>query len=181
MVALSGDDEQEDEEGAKIEKKEKQGYDPMIGLVDLIVAGRFMFLHYHFNFRSLSLSILTKVSISQIVYTPIFNTYFFAAQSLLAGNNIADTIDRVINAVPVSVVNSVMVWPAVTGLTFLYVQPQYRSLFSGVVAIGWQTYLSWLNSKAAKEVSMERVEEKGKEKMVEEVDLDLAGRRVAAA
>lgn len=65
---------------------------------------------------------------------------------------------------PVSVVNSLMVWPAVTGLTFLYVQPQYRSLFSGVVAIGWQTYLSWLNSKAAREVRMERVEENEREK-----------------
>lgn len=123
-----------------------------------------MFLHHHFNYPSITLSILTKVTISQIIYTPIFNTYFFSAHSLLAGNNIADTIERVVAAVPVSVVNSLMVWPAVTGLTFLYVQPQYRSLFSGVVAIGWQTYLSWLNSKAAREVRMERVEENEREK-----------------
>jgi protein Mpv17 len=32
---------------------------------------------------------------------------------------------------------------------FAYVPIQYRSIFGGVIAIGWQTYLSLLNQQAA--------------------------------
>lgn len=34
----------------------------------------------------------------------------------------------------------------------MYVPAQFRNVFSGCIAVGWQTYLSWLNQKAAKEV-----------------------------
>jgi hypothetical protein len=34
----------------------------------------------------------------------------------------------------------------------MYVPAQFRNVFSGVIAVGWQTYLSWLNQKAAREV-----------------------------
>ncbi|KAI5289775.1 hypothetical protein KEM52_000659 [Ascosphaera acerosa] len=171
-VSLSGSEKGEDGEdgdetatdAADSGAKATASYDPARTVRHLMVGGMlavpnfkwFDFLHHHFNYRSVPLSILTKVTVSQIFYTPIFNVYFFAAHSLLAGSNIADTVQRLATAVPASVVNSIMVWPLVTGLTFLYVQPQYRSLFSGVVAIGWQTYLSWLNSKAARQVKGER-------------------------
>lgn len=32
---------------------------------------------------------------------------------------------------------------------FTYIPIQYRSIFGGVIAIGWQTYLSLLNQRAA--------------------------------
>lgn len=53
-----------------------------------------------------------------------------------------------------SVTNSVKLWPAVTAFSFMYVPPQFRNVFSGVIAVGWQTYLSWLNQKAAREVEV---------------------------
>lgn len=113
---------------------------------------RFMFLHNHFNYASKALSILTKVAVSQSVFTPTFNTYFFTMQSLLAGASLEDTWERVKKAVPNSVMNSLKLWPGVTAFLFLYVEPQFRSIVSGVVAVGWQAYLSWLNQKAAREV-----------------------------
>ncbi|EEP82350.1 conserved hypothetical protein [Uncinocarpus reesii 1704] len=135
-------------------------YDPLrtarhltVGAVACIPVYRwFMFLHHHFNYASKGLSILTKVIVSQSVFTPTFNTYFFTMQSLLAGASLEDTWERVKKAVPNSVMNSLKLWPGVTAFLFLYVEPQFRSIVSGVVAVGWQTYLSWLNQKAAKEV-----------------------------
>lgn len=62
-------------------------------------------------------------------------------------------------ALPISFVNSCKLWPAVTAFSFTYVPPQFRNVFSGGVAIGWQTYLSWLNQKAAREVEIAEVEE----------------------
>lgn len=114
-----------------------------------------MFLHSHFNFASRGLSITTKVIVSQAVFTPVFNTYFFSAQSLLAGASLPETFDRLVVAVPTSFINSCKLWPAVTALLFAYVDPRFRSVVSGVVAVGWQSYLSWLNQRAAREVAAE--------------------------
>ncbi|KAJ5553616.1 hypothetical protein N7494_002994 [Penicillium frequentans] len=135
-------------------------YDPWRTVRHLIVgAGSsipsynwFWFLHNNFNFSSKLLSILTKVSVQQIVFTPVFNTYFFSVHSLLAGATFEETWERLKKALPVSISNSVKLWPAVTAFSFMYVPPEYRNVFSGVIAVGWQTYLSWLNQKAAREV-----------------------------
>ncbi|KAF7597525.1 hypothetical protein BBP40_000003 [Aspergillus hancockii] len=136
------------------------GYDPMRTLRHLTVgAGSsipsyswFMFLHNHFNFASKFLSILTKVVVQQAVFTPVFNTYFFSVHSLLSGATLEETWERLKKALPVSITNSAKLWPAVTAFSFMYVPPQFRNIFSGVIAVGWQTYLSWLNQKAAREV-----------------------------
>ncbi|KAJ5987511.1 hypothetical protein N7451_011876 [Penicillium sp. IBT 35674x] len=135
-------------------------YDPWRTVRHLIVgAGSsipsynwFWFLHNNFNFSSKLLSILTKVTVQQIVFTPVFNTYFFSVHSLLAGATFEETWERLKKALPVSISNSVKLWPAVTAFSFMYVPPEYRNVFSGVIAVGWQTYLSWLNQKAAREV-----------------------------
>ena len=111
-----------------------------------------MFLHNHFNLSSKFLSILTKVCVQQSVFTPVFNTYFFSVHSLLSGSSFEETFERLKKALPVSITNSVKLWPAVTAFSFLYVPPQFRNVFAGVIAVGWQTYLSWLNQKAAREV-----------------------------
>ncbi|KAL2844208.1 hypothetical protein BJX68DRAFT_149813 [Aspergillus pseudodeflectus] len=112
----------------------------------------FMFLHNNFNFTSKFLSILTKVVVQQAVFTPVFNTYFFSVHSLLSGASLEETFERLKVALPRSIVNSAKFWPMVTAFSFMYVPPQFRNVFSGCIAVGWQTYLSWLNQKAAHEV-----------------------------
>ncbi|KAG9534703.1 hypothetical protein KCU71_g22337, partial [Aureobasidium melanogenum] len=128
-------------------------YDPSRGLRALIIGGIssipnykwFMFLGNHFNYKSHVRSIATKIVINQTFFTPCFNTYFFGMQSLLSGQTLEQTKQRVIDTVPVSWKNSWKLWPAVTAFSFTFVPPQNRSVFAGVIAIGWQTYLSWLN------------------------------------
>ncbi|KAJ5961202.1 uncharacterized protein N7479_008352 [Penicillium vulpinum] len=137
------------------------GYDPLRTLRHLCVgAGSsipsykwFIFLGNHFNYSSKFLSILAKVVVQQSCFTPVFNTYFFGVHSLLAGATLDETWERLKKALPVSIQNSVKLWPAVTAFMFMYVPPQFRNIFSGCIAVGWQTYLSWLNQKAAKEVA----------------------------
>lgn len=124
-----------------------------------------MYLGQSFNYSSKFKSLAAKVAVNQILFSPIFNTYFFGMQSLLSGDRIQDAIERIKNTVPTSVVNAWMIWPAVTAFNFTYIAPQSRALFagwskfyclsstansdSGVVAMGWQSYLSWLNQRAA--------------------------------
>ena len=110
-----------------------------------------MYLGTIFNYPSKILSLGTKVVVNQIVFTPVFNSYFFGMQSLLSGDSFTDAWERIKRTVPTSFVNSCKLWPAVTAFNFTYVLPQYRALFAGIVAVGWQSYLSLLNFRAAKE------------------------------
>lgn len=112
---------------------------------------RFIYLGTIFNYPSKLLSLATKVVVNQIVFTPVFNSYFFGMQSLLSGDSFTDAWERIKRTVPSSFVNSCKLWPAVTAFNFTYVLPQYRALFAGLVAVGWQSYLSLLNFRAANE------------------------------
>jgi protein Mpv17 len=76
-------------------------------------------------------------------------------QSLLSGATGLEIVERIKNTVPTSWINSCKLWPVVTAFSFTYIPIQYRSIFGGVIAIGWQTYLSLLNQRAAAKEEME--------------------------
>ncbi|KAF9701628.1 hypothetical protein EKO04_000736 [Ascochyta lentis] len=109
----------------------------------------FLWLSLNFNYSSKILSLTTKVVVNQILFTPLFNSYFFGMQTLLAGASLDECVERIKNTVPTSWINSCKLWPVVTAFSFTYIPIQYRSIFGGVIAIGWQTYLSLLNQRAA--------------------------------
>lgn len=115
----------------------------------------FMFLGSHFNYGSTALTITTKVLIQQFFFAPLFNTYFFGMQALLAGATVPEIIERVKLTVPESIVSSAKFWPAVTALNFTVIPAHLRFAFSGVFAVVWQTYMSFLNR------SQERIEPMG--------------------
>ncbi|KAF2257990.1 hypothetical protein CC78DRAFT_538138 [Lojkania enalia] len=86
--------------------------------------------------------------VNQLLFTPLFNTYFFGMQSFLSGSSPPEILERIQHTVPPSWINSCKIWPAVTAFSFTFVPVMYRSIFGGVIAIGWQTYLSLLNARA---------------------------------
>lgn len=131
----------------------------------------FLYLARNFNYPSKAGSILLKVLINQMVFTPIFNSYFFGMQSALSGASLTEIVERIKNTVPTSWKNSWKLWPAVTAFSFAFVRVELRGLFAGVIAIGWQTYLSILNQRAAKM-------EKNEQTLVKD-ELEL-GKQVAA-
>ncbi|KAI1142025.1 hypothetical protein F5Y05DRAFT_212690 [Hypoxylon sp. FL0543] len=108
----------------------------------------FVWLSRNLNFASHALSLGVKIVVNQLVFTPVFNSYFFGMQALLAGESLSETWDRVRRTVPVSWVNAWKLWPAVMAVNFSFVPIEYRSIFAGAVAVGWQTYLSYLNRQA---------------------------------
>ena len=144
------------EDDGKEEAKKQSTYDPHRTLRALFIGGVaaipgyhwFLFLARNFNYTSKAGSIVLKVLINQIVFTPIFNTYFFGLQSLLTGAGWSDIVERVKHTVPRSWYNSWKLWPAVTAFSFAFIRVELRGLFAGVIAIGWQTYLSILNQSS---------------------------------
>jgi protein Mpv17 len=131
-----------------------------------------MFLGNNFNYSSKTLSLVTKVTVNQMCFTPIFNTYFFGMQSLLSGDSLPEVWERIKRTVPISMINSCKLWPAVTAFSFTFIDAQYRSIFAGFVAIGWQTYLSYLNRKAEVEEAAQRAMESEVEEGMNETDVE---------
>ncbi|KAF2228050.1 hypothetical protein BDZ85DRAFT_287196 [Elsinoe ampelina] len=139
-------------------------YAPERGLRAMLIGGLssipsyhwFLFLGRSFNYSSHILSLTVKIVVNQTFFTPVFNSYFFGMQSILSGKSWQETMRRIKDTVPTSWKMSWRVWPAVTAFSFTFIKEQYRSTFAGVIAIGWQTYLSWLNSRAAR---MEKTED----------------------
>ncbi|KAK4223020.1 hypothetical protein QBC38DRAFT_488622 [Podospora fimiseda] len=141
-------------------------YDPTRTARALIIGGTssipsFLWVQYlslNFNYSSRILSLLTKVVLMQTCFTPVFNTYFFGMQALLSGATMPDVWERITKTVPTSIYNSCKIWPIVMGINFAYVPLPFRSVFSGGVAVGWQTYLSYLNRQAERSSAMAKVE-----------------------
>lgn len=130
----------------------------------------FLFLGSHFNYASTAVSISVKVLIQQFLFAPLFNTYFFGMQAILAGASPSAVIERVKNAVPESVISSMKFWPAVTALNFTIIPAHFRFAFSGMFAIVWQTYLSFLNRKEETEKPMGTLVEETKARIDEIVE-----------
>ncbi|KAL5621846.1 hypothetical protein BROUX41_005791 [Berkeleyomyces rouxiae] len=132
---------------------ERTGRNLIIGLCMAIPSYEWLiFLGNHFNYRSRFVSLAVKVFIAQTFFTPLFNTYFFGMQALLAGASWPEIVAHVKATVPTSCLNSCKVWPTVTALSFAFLAPEYRNAFNGLVAIFWQTYLSFLNRSAQENV-----------------------------
>ncbi|KAM3458888.1 hypothetical protein MY3296_000035 [Beauveria thailandica] len=115
----------------------------------------FYVLARYFNYKSKVLSITAKVAFNQVTFAVAFPTYFFGMQALLSGESIAGTTQRLQDTVPRSWKNSCKVWPAAMALNLSLVPLEYRALFSGLIAIGWQTYLSWMNRQAEMKEKLE--------------------------
>lgn len=136
-------------------------YDPYRSVRALIIGGTFSLPSYHWflflsHWRAISFphrpyfSLVARILVHQIVFSPVFNTYFFSMQSLLSleGPQPEKAWARVKETVPTSVMNSWKFWPLVTAFSFTFVRPRSRSVFGGVVAVGWQAYLGLLNERA---------------------------------
>lgn len=133
-------------------------YDPFRTLRAMIIGGGssipayrwVLWLGQNFNYQSKLLSLASKVVVNQLVFTPLFLTYFFGMQSMLSGQSFMGIVERIRDGVPVSFVNSWKIWPAATAVTMTVIPAHFRNVFVGLVAIGWQTYLSLINARAAR-------------------------------
>lgn len=136
----------------------------------------FVFLSNNFNYTSKLLSLATKVVVNQVFYTPVFNSYFFGMQAFLSGDNFEEIVERIRRTVPTSMWNSLKLWPAVTAFSFAFIPLEYRSIFAGVIAVGWQTYLSFLNRLAEREEEEEGVGHVGHGKRAARVEEKVEGK-----
>lgn len=134
-------------------------YDPLRALRTITIGGIssipsyhfFYFLSNNFNYFSTHIpNLALKVMINQFTFAPLFNSYFFGMQSLLSleGPQPDAAWRRIKDTVPQSWLMSCRFWPFVTAFSFTFVPVHNRSIFAGVMAVFWQTYLGVVNQRA---------------------------------
>ena len=81
----------------------------------------------------------------------MFNTIGHHAMAVLEGLSLGETRLKLDMAFWPTLYLNWAVWPAVQLVNFRYVSPHLRVSFISLVALGWQTFLSWENNKALQE------------------------------
>lgn len=127
----------------------------------LLIGGTFSLPSYHwFLFLSHTtmlpthpvFSLISKILINQLIFTTVFQLYFFSMHAVLSGSS---PVERVKECMPTAWTNSWKFWPIVSSINFTLIQPRSRSVFGGVVAVGWQAYLGIVNGRAGKKTPAE--------------------------
>lgn len=85
---------------------------------------------------------ITKVSLDQLVFAPIFLTAITTIVSLLQGMELQNVIKRLKNDYWELLRANYCIWPLAQLINFSVVPLNYQVLFVQVIAIVWNTYLS---------------------------------------
>jgi protein Mpv17 len=84
------------------------------------------------------------VALDQGVFAPTFIGIFLSSMALMEGGKPSDKLSK--SYFPALKANY-MIWPWVQLVNFKVVPLEHRLLFVNVIAIGWNCYLSYLNSQ----------------------------------
>ncbi|XP_071804368.1 mitochondrial inner membrane protein Mpv17-like isoform X1 [Asterias amurensis] len=91
-----------------------------------------------------TIRVLKMVAIDQSVMAPLFITTFFSYIGLTSGLSIQNVRDKLKKDFKTTLLTNYKVWPAVQLVNFYFVPLQHRVLAVNLVAVFWNTYLSWM-------------------------------------
>lgn len=120
----------------------------------LAIPGNEWYTRISFAFRSYSrpVAVGLRVTLSQVVFSPLILLGFFIVQGVLLGMGVKEIRDKIENTMPTAFIDSLKLWPAVSLVSFWLIPMEFRALLGGVASLGWNTWLSYLNSRPADEM-----------------------------
>lgn len=104
----------------------------------------FNFLARRVTFSNKRVETAARVFIDQSVFAPTMIAMFLSSMATMEGASAKERLEK--TWWPALRTNW-MVWPFVQTINFAFLPLQYRVLFANVISIGWNSYLSWVNSK----------------------------------
>ena len=88
-------------------------------------------------------TMLARVAADQGIFAPVFIGVFLGSMAVLEGGSPREKLEKqYVNALTANY----MLWPAAQMVNFSVVPLEHRVLFVNLVSIGWNSYLSFLNS-----------------------------------
>lgn len=100
-------------------------------------------LQKYVNVGSHNTTIAARVAADQIVFAPCNMALFLSSMSIMEGSDPKEKLDK--SYLPGLKANWVL-WPAVQAVNFKLVPLEHRVLVVNIVSLGWNCFLSWLNS-----------------------------------
>ncbi|KAK3942771.1 hypothetical protein QBC46DRAFT_339273 [Diplogelasinospora grovesii] len=88
-------------------------------------------------------TILARVACDQLIFAPTFIGVFLSSMAVLEGGSPTEKLEKTYTS---ALTTNWMVWPFVQMVNFKLIPLQHRLLFVNVISIGWNCYLSYLNS-----------------------------------
>lgn len=110
------------------------------------------FLVRHVNLKNTNATILARVGCDQAVFAPINMGVFLSSMAYLEGRS---PTQRLKDAYIPGYQKNLMIWPWVQFTNFKYVPMEHRVLVVNIVSLGWNCYLSYLNSGGGKKEMLE--------------------------
>lgn len=104
----------------------------------------FGFLARNVNARNKRVETLARVACDQSLFAPVMIGAFLSSMATMEGNSAKERLEK---AWWPALKANWMLWPMVQTINFTFLPLQHRVLFANIVSIGWNSYLSWVNSQ----------------------------------
>ncbi|KAJ5734027.1 hypothetical protein N7493_002813 [Penicillium malachiteum] len=108
-----------------------------------VATGWYRILQRHVVMKSTITTAAARVAADQIVFAPTQLTVFLSAMSIMEGT---DPIEKLRHSFVPSYKANLLVWPFVQAVNFTFVPLELRVLVVNLVSLGWNCFLSLLNS-----------------------------------
>ncbi|CAE7227369.1 mpv17 [Symbiodinium sp. KB8] len=130
-----------------------------LGAMGFLLRGPALHAWYGFLSRAVTgtgaLAVAKRILLDQLVFAPIIVSCILSFLAVAQGQA-GDIPRRMQEQVPGAVLNNWKVWPAAQCLNFALVPVQHQVLFSNLVSVGWNGYLSWsANQERARGAALE--------------------------
>ncbi|SAL95051.1 hypothetical protein [Absidia glauca] len=109
----------------------------------------YRFLEHNVKASTPFKALVKKVAIDQVLFAPVFIGVFFSTQGLFEGKSLDQIKEKLDHGYTTAVVNNYKLWPAVQFFNFYFVPLNHRLMVTNVVALGWNSYLSWINHQSS--------------------------------
>lgn len=116
---------------------------PTIVVFGPAAATWFRLLARHVNLGTPTTTMLARVAVDQGVFAPTFIGVFLSSMAVLEGGSPREKLER---SYKDALLTNWAIWPFVQMVNFKLVPLQHRLLFVNVISIGWNSYLSYINS-----------------------------------
>ncbi|KAL1896725.1 Protein required for ethanol metabolism [Ceratocystis pirilliformis] len=103
----------------------------------------FKFLARNVVLKNKNAETLARVACDQGLFAPVFIGLFLSSMAVLEGS---DPQEKLAKSYTTALVSNYYLWPAVQMVNFKFMPLQHRLLFTNVISIGWNSYLSYINS-----------------------------------
>ncbi|KAH7256426.1 protein SYM1 [Fusarium tricinctum] len=109
-----------------------------------VASNWFNFLARNVNLRNKKAEVLARVACDQLGFAPVMIGVFLGSMATMEGKSAQERIEKTWWS---ALKANWLLWPAVQFINFSFIPLQHRLFFANIIAIGWNSYLSWVNAQ----------------------------------